>query len=291
MAVRQRIVAATGWTIGLAGGECGVYSSGELEALGMGAAARAAAVADGTLTRLRRRWYAADGHDREAAQAVRVGGTLSCVSALRKHGLWIPPGYPEVHVRRARPGPDEPSCRGHGRMRAGSSAIDSVVVALECASRCMSDEDWIVVCDSVQNTYGISAETLRSRMGRLPKRVRELFAKTDGRSQSGTESILRVRLRALGFHVVVQPTIPGVGRTDLLLGRLILECDGRLYHSGAQQFRSDRRRDRKALIGGYLSMRFTYDDVLYDWAAVLADIRAVTRKRRHRVRGPEPCDH
>lgn len=275
-------------TAGLPGAECGVYSYEELEALGMGLAAREAAVRDGTLIRLRRRWYAAPGHNPEVARAVLAGGTLGCVSALSKHGLWVPPGYPELHVRRPRPEPGGHSCRGYTRMRAGETAVDSLVIALECAARCMSDEDWIAVCDSAQNIHGVSAETLRGLMSRLPKRVLELFAKTDGRSQSGTESIVRVRLRALGFDVVVQPEIPGVGHPDLRLGRLILECDGRLYHSSAEEFQNDRTRDRKALIGGYISMRLTYDDVLYDWPATLEDIRAVTRRRRHRIRGPLP---
>ncbi|MFZ2512427.1 MAG: hypothetical protein WAW85_15215 [Gordonia sp. (in: high G+C Gram-positive bacteria)] len=148
----------------------------------------------------------------------------------------------------------------------------------------MSDEDWIAVCDSVQNKFGVSAEALRAEMGPLPRRVLDLFAKTDGNSQSGTESVARVRLRALGFNVEVQPYLPGVGHSDLRIGKLIIECDGRLYHSSAEEFQTDRTRDRKTLIGGSITMRFTYDDILYDWDAALEDIRAVTGRRRHRIR-------
>ncbi|MFT3716775.1 MAG: hypothetical protein QM774_12780 [Gordonia sp. (in: high G+C Gram-positive bacteria)] len=270
---------------GVGGTGCGVYSVAELEARGWDRNRRRRAVADGVLTPLRRGWFAEPGHDPEVARAVRAGGTLACVSVLRKAGFWVPPGYPGVHVRRGRATTADPlSCRGFTRMDAGETAVDPVVTALECAARCMSGEDWIAVCDSVQNRHGVSAETLRGAMGRLPAKAVALFAKTDGRSQSGTESLCRVRLRSLGFGVIVQPEIPGVGRVDLRIGRLLIECDGEQYHSGRDEFRNDRRRDRASLLGGWYSMRFTYDDIVFGWDDAVADIRAFTSVDRHRIR-------
>ena len=38
------------------------------------------------------------------------------------------------------------------------------------------------------------------------------------------------------------------------------------------------------MIDHYLVMRFTYDDILFGWDEALADIRALTKSRRHRVR-------
>lgn len=264
---------------------CGIFTRRELLALGYDDGAIRRACEAGDLIRLRSGWYAIRTHDPQAAVAVRAGGALSCVSALQHHGLWVPPGYSDVHVRRSKAKSSAgESCRAFGGPRPVRSAVDPVPVALACAARCMSTEDWVAVCDSWFNSTGSRAGDLRAALGDLGPRVEELLARTDWRSQSGTESICRVRLRALGFHVVVQPQIAGVGRADLRVGRLILECDSRLYHSDARAYRNDRRRDRRATVDGWLTMRLTFDDVLFGWADTLGDIRGVTAPDRHRIR-------
>ncbi|MFT3715956.1 MAG: hypothetical protein QM774_08420 [Gordonia sp. (in: high G+C Gram-positive bacteria)] len=263
---------------GLGGGHHGVYGSAELEELGISRAEVRRRLRHGDLAVLRRGWYAAPGHDPVVAEAITNGGVLSCVSALKYYGFWVPPGYHRCHRR----GPG--GCRPYSRMPTGRHAVDSIVTALECAARCMPDDDWIVVCDSVQNTMTVSAEAVRAEMGRLPGRVLTLFAKTDRDSQSGTETYVRLRLRALHYAVVVQPKIPGVGHTDLRIGRLIIECDSKEHHTGLADYQNDRRRDRKATVGGYLTFRLTYADVLYGWDEVLADIRSITDADRHRRR-------
>jgi very-short-patch-repair endonuclease len=108
--------------------------------------------------------------------------------------------------------------------------------------------------------------------------------KCEPESQSGTESITRLRLRAAGFTVVVQPVILGIGRVDMRMGRLLIGCDSQSHHTSLDNYRNDRRRDRKALPDRWLTMRITYDDVLYGWEDVLADIRSITRTDRHRIR-------
>lgn len=264
----------------------GVFSRAELAAQGYGRNDIRRSLARGDLTLLRRGWYAAPGHDPDVAAAVKAGGVLSCVSALRAYGFWVPPGYPDVHSRisRCRGASPRHSCRGFSPLAAGTVGIDPAVTALECAARCMSDEDWIAVCDSVQNTLGISAEDLRGEMGHLPGYVVDLFGRTDRRSQSGTESIARVRLRALHYKVVVQPEIADVGRGDLRIGRLILECDSAQHHTSLEDYQNDRTRDRKATVGRWLTLRLTYDDILFGWAEIVEDIRAITRPDRHRYR-------
>ncbi|MEZ5210887.1 endonuclease domain-containing protein [Gordonia sp. (in: high G+C Gram-positive bacteria)] len=265
----------------------GVYYRDELEALGIGDRERREMLAAGELGSPRKDWFAVPAHHTTVHEAVRGGGVLSCLSALKYYGFWVPPGYPEVHVRRARGAAKyESSCRGFSRIAAGRTAVDPVAVALECAARCMREEDWIAVCDSVQNSLEVSAEMLRAEMGDLPQRVQEWFGRTDARSQSGTESVVRVRLRSLGYKVTAQPRIDGVGHTDLRIGRLLIECDGRQYHSSAAEFQADRTRDRKAVVDGWIVIRLTYDDVLFGWAEVLEDIRAIATKDRHRSRRP-----
>ncbi|GAA4741054.1 hypothetical protein [Gordonia alkaliphila] len=270
-------------TVGEGGAGHGVYHRGEFADLDIDPRERRRMLRRGDLTSPRKDWFAVRGHAPAVAAAVAEGGVLSCVSALQRYGFWVPPGYPEQHVRSGRWSTHATtSCRGFSAIPAAVTAVDSIAVALECAAHCMTAEDWIAVSDSVQNQLGLSAEALRSEMGPLPQYVQALFDKTDGRSQSGTESITRVRLRALGFHVVVQPQVTDLARADLRIGQLIIECDSRQYHTDAVAYQNDRTRDRKSTVGGWLTFRLTWDDILYGWDEVIQDIRAITRAGRHR---------
>ncbi|MBA4024506.1 MAG: hypothetical protein C0482_19315 [Gordonia sp.] len=265
---------------------CGVFSLDELRERELNDWLVRKQVRDGSLIRLRPGWYATPIADPVVVEAVRMGGALGCVSALRYHGLWVPPGYERVHVRVSKYGRREAArfCHGYGTAAPVLTAIDSVPVALGTAAKCMTDEDWITVCDSALNKAGWTIPDLQRHMGVVPEQMRALMRKCDPQSQSGTESLTRVRLRSAGFTVHVQPDIPDVGWVDLRVGRLLIECDSERHHTSLENYRNDRRRDRNALLGRWLTMRITYDDVLYGWDDVLEDVRAVTRADRHRIR-------
>ncbi|MDH3010952.1 MULTISPECIES: endonuclease domain-containing protein [Gordonia] len=280
--------------------DCGVYPLSELLANGWSRAEVAEARRAGRLSSVAHGWVSAEGADDRAVSAVAAGGALSCISALRFHrthgseGIWVPPGYQETHVRRpkhrksgARPTGPFRWCQGYGRPLPVVSAVDSIPIALGCAARCLEPEDWVATVDSILNQTQLTIPDIQADMGGVTKAVMELFGRCDARSQSGTESIARVRLVATGFKVAVQPSIGGHERADLRVGSLLIECDGRQYHSSAEAFRNDRRRDRMTLIDRWMTVRVTYDDVLYDWESVLEDIRAVTRPDRHRIRREE----
>ncbi|MBT0565994.1 hypothetical protein [Williamsia sp. CHRR-6] len=263
-----------------------VYSRSELLCRGTDDSDIRAAIRDGHLVRLRRGWYATPEADPDTVAAVRAGGVLACVSALAAHGLWIPPGHDRLHIRFSRHGERAGrwGCHGYGSTLPCAAAVDTVPVALDCAGRCLGREDWIVVCDSALNSTGMSPTELRSQLPACAAHVGRWINDSDRRSQSGTESMVRLRLRALGYAVEVQPEIPGVGRVDLRVGRLLIECDSRAHHTGLDTYCTDRRRDRAALVGRWMTMRLTYSDVVSDWDAVLADIAAIVRRDRHRLR-------
>ncbi|WP_223291399.1 endonuclease domain-containing protein [Gordonia malaquae] len=124
---------------------------------------------------------------------------------------------------------------------------------------CLPLDEWVAVCDSYLNS-------------------------------TGTESIVRVRLRSAGFDVVVQPPVEGVGHADLRVGRLLIECDSVLHHASRADYERDHHRDRRAVVDGWLVLRLTYDDILYDWDGVLADILSITRPDRHRARTPQAIE-
>lgn len=268
----------------------GVYTGHELRRLGFDANAVLRLIRSGDLRRLRRNWFATRDADAATVLAVSRGGALSCVSVLRRHGIWLMPEATGLHVRPARwyaADSRRTFCRGYGPALPVNTAEDPLPLALLYAARCLSTEAWIVAADSVLNTNRWSVDELAERMADftpVPVAVHRLLDRCDPRSQSGTETLVRIRLRAEGFKVEVQPRIPGVGHTDLRVGRLIIECDSEQFHSSKEQRHLDRRRDRKAIIDGQLPFRVDYHDVLFDWPETFADIRAVTDPRRHRFR-------
>ncbi|WP_415032175.1 endonuclease domain-containing protein [Gordonia sp. (in: high G+C Gram-positive bacteria)] len=149
----------------------------------------------------------------------------------------------------------------------------------------MTAEDFIVVADSVLCTKKMGiADLQRALTGLISAKHQRLLEKCDPRSQSGTETITRLRLRAANYKVVVQPRIPGVGHSDLRIGKLILECDSKQHHTNLEDYERDRWRDRKSLLAGFVTIRLTYSMVIHQWAEVFADIQAFTRADRHRKR-------
>lgn len=57
--------------------------------------------------------------------------------------------------------------------------------------------------------------------------------------------------------------------------RLIVEGDGRRWHTRVRDFARDARRERDALAAGYPTIRYTYDEVTADADATEAEIRGI----------------
>ncbi|WP_018177851.1 endonuclease domain-containing protein [Jongsikchunia kroppenstedtii] len=267
----------------------GVYRTCELKQRGLSDAHIRQQVTTGDLLPIRRGWYALRLADQKTVEAVRTGGVLSCVSALGKHGIWVPPDS-RVHVRfPLEDRHNRRSCRGFGRMPPIDTAIDPVLAAYCCAARCLDDEGFVAVSDSILNTTPLEIADLRCALSAAPQRITRLLDRCDGRAQSGTESIARVRFRKARIKVRVQVRITGIGIVDLLIGeRLIVECDSVAFHTGAENYQRDRDRDRRAAVDGYITIRLTYNDILYRWDAVLADILDLVKRREHRRKPRKP---
>ncbi|WP_185201318.1 endonuclease domain-containing protein [Glaciihabitans sp. INWT7] len=88
----------------------------------------------------------------------------------------------------------------------------------------------------------------------------------------------------LGLVVRIQVALaPGI-RVDMLIGdRLVVEVDGREYHSDPSAFERDRVRDARLTALGYRVLHFSYSQVMYDWPAVEAAILTAMGRREHRA--------
>ncbi|WAC53569.1 type IV toxin-antitoxin system AbiEi family antitoxin domain-containing protein [Gordonia sp. SL306] len=265
----------------------GVVSTRQLIRVGYDTEAIRAAADDGTLIRLRHGWYAVAAADAEVVAVVEGGCLVTCASALRHHGLWVPEGYDGLHARLTRYGrrhaPD--SCRRYGRPTPADGAIDDVATSLQYAARCLDEEGFVIVCDSAMNLGKITPDDLVDEFRRGPESIRRLVDKCDRRAASGTETAARLRLRAAGLNVLVQHEVPDVGWVDLLVGEcLAVELDSRDHHTGVTNYESDRRRDRLLIADGYIPLRLTYGQVFRHWDTTYADIARIIRKRIHRRR-------
>ncbi|MGW5524823.1 hypothetical protein [Gordonia sp. NPDC003950] len=265
----------------------GVWSFAELRTFGFSQREVARLVASGNLRQLRRGWYAADYAESAVVQAVLAGGVLTCLSALELQGVWVPPLGDQVHVRgcesaHRRLG-GKRFCRRYGPPAPEICSVDDIRLSLAHVIKCADDETIVVVCDSLLNLGLLDMSDLEEIFASAPQHKRDLLGRCDGRAESGTETMVRLRLLLLGIRVVVQPEIPGIGWVDLLVGeRLLIEVDSKQFHDRSEQQRElDRVRDEEAHRRGYIPLRLSYKRVVYEWPKALTTINAIVRRRDH----------
>jgi Uncharacterized protein conserved in bacteria len=258
-----------------------IYSTRQLAERGIARDRISALVRSGELTRLRRGRYATAGADPMLVAAVAAGGRLSCVSALARAGAWTMPGH-GVHVRvSAGAAVRAQSHVGLHRTRerlGDSRLVDELETAYGLAMACLDLRAAIVVTDSVLNRRLLTPVVVERTLQRTP-RGRAILRRADASAESGIETLARLALRRRNLRVRTQVLIPPVGRVDLLIGdRLILETDGREWHS---DFERDRARDRALTALGYIVLRASYRQVMHEWPLIEEQIAVLVRRREH----------
>ena len=261
-----------------------IFSTAELRGMGRSARQISAAVDSGELIRVRLGWFVTTDTDPESIEAVRRGGSVVCVSALRKLAVWTPDRSRHVRI--------DPHARVHGsegeatiHRLPGTSrhGVDDLESALLTAMNCVSGEEAVAILDSVLHLGLMTRNALRRCLQRSVPGRRAL-ARTD-RSEPGIESLVRVRLRALGLILRTQVSILGIARVDLLIGdRLIIEVDGDEWHSSPAARERDRRKTAALVALGYVVFRVGYRRVMFDWPGFEAEVLAVIRRRDHHWR-------
>lgn len=135
--------------------------------------------------------------------------------------------------------------------------------------RCRGDEHFFVALESARRQGLIDPGGLGWLCRMLGPRGRELVAFSRDDSDSGLESLLRLRLRVHGWSIRSQVWVTGTGRVDLLIdGWLIVEADGRANHESLSLRHKDLVRDANAASWGYASLRFDYAMIIHDWDLV-----------------------
>lgn len=264
-----------------------VYSAAEARTLGFTRGELARAVAAGEVLRIRRDHYTAPDADPLTVEAIRIGGVLGCVSALRAFDVWVSDS-PELHVHVA---PNASRLRRGTAVRhwkplllPRSRTTVSILDALVTATCCQRPLDAVASIDSALNRGLIRRSDLVPHLAG-PREAR-LLDLTDGRAQSGLETYVRVPLRRLGLRVVPQARIRGVGRGDVLVeGCVLVETDGEEFHSGPRRH-VDYLRDAATAREGLTPLRFDSTQVRFQTEPVLLSvIEAVAQHRRCTISG------
>ncbi|GAB3599785.1 DUF559 domain-containing protein [Microbacterium tumbae] len=264
----------------------GIARRGDLVRARVGRRHLEQSIAAGRVIRLRKGVYALPGVASDIVTAARHGGELACGDALKAQGVWLledpteaPAPAPAPHVW---VGPSNREhahtgcrCRVHHEQedRTASFGIVPIVLALLQYFACAVEERCFASLESALNLGLLGIRGLAELRRRLPARQRWIVDLARVDAESGLESLLRFRLHLLGIGLRSQVMIDGVGRVDFLLGgRLILEVDGRLNHDGASKRHKDLMRDAAAAAQGYVTLRFDYAMIIFDWPVVLAAI-------------------
>lgn len=128
---------------------------------------------------------------------------------------------------------------------------------------------------------GVLTEFIRNRSGwhgtpQLRELVDLLGTGAHAVSEHGLHRILN--RAGIGFEANVPLMLPG-GRVAIvdvrILGtRVLIEVDGRKYHSDAETFQSDRQRQNALVNAGFVVLRFTWLDITQREEAVVTTIRS-----------------
>ncbi|MDF9279522.1 DUF559 domain-containing protein [Arthrobacter sp. EH-1B-1] len=240
------------------------------------------AVARGEMMRLRKGVLALPGASDDFKAALINNGLLTCVSASRHYGLWLLNPHSRLHL----------SClHGHGRGFANHrersvppheylplvGVVDVLIHALHCLPPV---EAAVMVESSLRRSDTVKPFLLERLQGDRNGKARSALELVTGCADSALEVVARILFRNAGFHVETQVPINGVGRVDFLLeGFLVVEVDGAAYHSDRRALRRDLHRNNTTIAGGYLVLRYSYEDIMFNQEAVLEQVRAVLSGR------------
>ncbi|HTL40398.1 MAG TPA: DUF559 domain-containing protein [Pseudolysinimonas sp.] len=258
----------------------------ELERQGYSGEAITRAVATGMLLRLRRGLYCTPDADPALQRAVRAGGRLTCVSELRRLGVWV---FADDLVHVAVPPnaarlPDMAGVRRHWSTprpdRGSSPQHVSPSEAVEAALHCLPPRMAVASLDSILHLRVIGRAEFASIRSRVTARQRRMMDLADSAAESGLESIVRVLLIELGLHVRSQVRFGRDARVDLLVEDwVVVETDGDGFHDEKTTTR-DRRRDAALARRGLVVLRFRYAQVIYELESVAHAIVATVETHR-----------
>lgn len=219
--------------------------------------------------------YALPDADWAIVTATTRSGALGCVSGAIVHELWVwkYPRVPHILCARAVAPGNYVAHRVQEPARGLSPVPDCVAHALGC----LPELEALVIAESaVVKGLSTLAELNAAVQGKGSIRARSILRRIDGNSQSLVETIARETFRAAGLTVTSQRRFDGVGKVDLWVeGKVVVELDGRDYHSAERDFVEDRRRWNELTLQQVPVLRFPAKMVLRNPEGVLETVQTL----------------
>lgn len=270
----------------------GVVSTIQFAQAGIPANALTRLVKVGTIRRVTRGLYTCPEIPiGQTGRARLLGGAISCITALKEHGFWTPPSRAThlrlpakrfaAHQRNQVTAKLFASAVTHPTTAEITTSYDGWQDALQCASQCCSRDELVAIIDSARRHQIVATGDIIAACSGSSALL-TAWELSDARSDSGVETLVRLRLRKLKLRFSIQHQI-GRWRVDFLIGNcLVVEIDGFAYHSDVEAFARDREKDRYLQERGYTVLRFTYWDVMHHWRSCEEQILGFVRANRHR---------
>ncbi len=127
------------------------------------------------------------------------------------------------------------------------------------------------LCDTAQRMHGMAA-------------VRKQLRTCCPRTRSEPERVVARALTARNFTMEINARV-GKFYGDLVdyRARVIVEIDGREFHTDSATFNNDRRRQNELVLDGWLVLRYSAATALADLDRVVDEIITVVRRRRKSI--------
>jgi very-short-patch-repair endonuclease len=241
--------------------------------------------------------------DVSLAWAAALGtGTGSIVSHCTAARLWryVVPPDPEVHVIVPRDARLRiPGVRAH-RIEILDADVTRVA-GIMCTSRLRTAVDCLLWLPE-EAGRALMTDALRQRILTVEEVRRELVRSPQRHGLTRAWSVIRDVARAphseaeVRFHRALRDArIDGwrsnvslydgeglIGIVDMLFEeeKLVLEIDGRAYHSDDLAFQRDRSRQNRLVRAGYTVLRFTWDDIVHRPSEVIDTVRHMLQRLR-----------
>ena len=243
--------------------------------------------------------------DRAVSTAFGLRGVLCLTSAALWHGwaVKVVPERPHVLVGRGRRLTPEQLrlAQVHRGSLLPEQVRDGVATDLETTLeqcvRQLPEDEGLAVADSALRS-GVPPQVLNrvaaSAQGPGAAKVRRVLGRADDRAANPFESVLRhLSLDVPGLRLVPQRVVVGSRQTvrpDLVDEdlRIVVEADSFEWHGGRGDLRRDARRYNLLVVDGWLVLRFSWEDVMFD-ADYVREVLTAAARMRTQVRHCPGC--
>ena len=233
------------------------------------------------------------------------GAALSHLSAALHHGWAVktvpePPGSPCAATGTSGRASSSASSRAGPNLRPDDVAPrrhDPAAHRARLRPGLPFDEA-LAVADSALRARALDARRLAAAAAGLrgtgARRARRVAAHADGRAANPFESVLRALTIEEGFDLTPQLQIADSGLFAIVdLGseelRLAVEADGFEHHGTRKGLRKDCRRHTEFAVFGWSSLRFSFEDVMYEQPGCAGRCARGATCARAGTRDPSPA--